>query len=99
MYSIPVGWYRPYIFCGASALAIDPSGWRVLLVSLIPLHLQAISYIILFFSLTTDMNRVSQNLRVPTARGVSDYDPGVRVHYFLLLAVCQFPFVFSRWLL
>ena len=35
-----------------------------------------------FFSLTTDVNRVSHNPRVPTAQqGVKD-SPGVRVHYF-----------------
>ena len=43
-----------------------------------------------FFSLTTDINRVSQNPRVPvSALGKDDNKPGVRVHYFLLLAVCQ----------
>ena len=56
-----------------------------------------------FCSLTTDMNRVtvSQNPPVPTARP-SRHDSvegwrGVRVHYFLLLAVCQSPFVSSQW--
>ena len=51
------------------------------------------------FSLTTDTNRISQNPRVPVAKPV-EYDvPGVRVHYFLLLAFRQFLFVSSRWLL
>ena len=53
--------------------------------SLIPAHLQArrwchFSYY--FFSLTTDLNRASQNPRVPvSALGKDDNNPGVRVHY------------------
>ena len=57
-----------------------------------------------FFSLTTDINRASKNPRVPAARPPqrnffkkrdSDdaYAPGVRVLFFLLLAVSQSPFV------
>ena len=44
-----------------------------------------------FFSLTTDMNRVSQ---VPAVqhRASGSHNHGVRVHYVLLLAVCEFPF-------
>ena len=52
-----------------------------------------------FFSLTTDMNRASQNPRVPAAQQDMCFAPGVRVHYFLLLVVFQFPFVSSQWLL
>ena len=49
-----------------------------------------------FFSLTTDTNRVSQNPRVPVAQqDAEQWSLGVRVHNFLLLAVCQFPFVSS----
>ena len=49
-----------------------------------------ISYYSITGSLTTDMNHVSQNPRVPVAQQpeVDDGSPGVRVHYFLLLAVC-----------
>ena len=36
-----MGWCRYDWVYGASSLAIDPSGWQVLLVSLIPTHLQA----------------------------------------------------------
>ena len=89
-------------------MAIDPSGYRVLLVSLIPTHLQAkgfsniyLSYY--FFSLTTDLNRSSWNPRVPAAAaGPDDWISsvlGVRVYYSLLLALCRFPFVSSQWLL
>ena len=36
-----------------------------------------------FFSLTTDLNRASQNPRVPvSALGKDNNNPGVRVHYF-----------------
>ena len=78
-------------------MAIDPSGWQVLLVSLIPTHLQArrcsIIFLTILFSLTTNMDRVSQNPRVPAAHPDRHYTaPGVRVHYFLLLVVCQFSF-------
>ena len=47
------------------------------------------------------MNRVSQNPQVPALpRDMGSYStPGVRVHYFWFLVVCQFPFVFSQWLL
>ena len=43
VYSIPVGWCRNQIVCGARSVAIDPSGWRVfqILASPIPLHLEA----------------------------------------------------------
>jgi hypothetical protein len=52
-----------------------------------------------FFSLTTDLNHVSQNPEVPEAQRKTVSDPGVRVHFFLLLAVCQLPFVSSQWLI
>ena len=61
------------------------------------------------FSLTSDiLFRVfqSQNPRVPEAQVEAAQRSkfgqsviGVRVRYFLLLAICQFPFVSSRWLL
>ena len=40
------------------------------------------SFVILYFSLTTDMSRVSQNLRVPAAQEshLIGHSPGVRVH-------------------
>ena len=48
----------------------------------------------------------SQNPRVPEAQVEAAQRSkfgqsviGVRVRYFLLLAICQFPFVSSRWLL
>jgi hypothetical protein len=88
-------WCRYYCVYGASSVAIDPSRWQVLLVSLfsntfageeMQLHLSLSYY---FYSLTTDINRVSQNPRVPAAHGgMLNSSPGVRVHYFLLLAVC-----------
>jgi hypothetical protein len=44
-----------------------------------------------FFSLTTDLNRFSRNPRVAAAwDGLAGCVPGVRVHYILLLTVCQF---------
>ena len=56
---------------------------------------------IYLFSLTTAMNRYSHNPRVPTTREfvfkLKSSVPGVRVHYSLLLAFCQFPFVASQW--
>ena len=73
--------------CGASSVAIDPSRWQVLLVSLIPTYLQAkrckhhLSYY--FFSLTTDMNRFCQNPRVPAAQRVDYGGSGVRVHFII----------------
>ena len=38
----------------------------------------------IFFSLTTDMNRFSQNLQVPAAKDGNAYGivSGVRVHFF-----------------
>jgi hypothetical protein len=56
------------------------------------------------------MNRASWNPRVPalqpgsythytSAREGNINISGVRVHFFLLLAVYQFPFVSSQWLL
>jgi hypothetical protein len=45
------------------------------------------SFVILFLSLTTDVNPVSQNPRVSVAQRDNNGVPGVRVHYFLLLAV------------
>ena len=86
-------------------MAIYSSGWQLLLVSLIPTYLQVrrCSVItILFFSLTTDMNPFSLNPRVPAAQPGVRHNTniaGVRVHYFLLLAVFQSPFVSSQWLL
>ena len=50
-----------------------------------------------FFSLTTNMNRDSQNPRVPGVPDGKGDIYGVRVHNFLLLAICQFPFVCSQW--
>ena len=35
-----------------------------------------------FFSLTTDMNSLSQNTRVPAAHEGNTHDPGVGVHFF-----------------
>jgi hypothetical protein len=82
-------------------VAIDPSRWQVLLVSLIPANeedMQRHDLSYYSFSLTMDMNLDSQSPRVPVAQGEnSDY--GVRVRYFLFLAVCQFPFVSRLWLL
>ena len=84
-----MGWCRNYWVYGASSVAIDPSGWRVLLVShicrresrKIQHHL---SYC--FFSLTSDMNyHVSQNppvLQLELRSGIGNSMPGVRVHYF-----------------
>ena len=50
-----------------------------------------------FFSLTTDINSVSQNPLVPVAAQVPATmyynEPGVRVDYICLPAICQFPFV------
>ena len=51
-----------------------------------------------FSSLTTDMNRDARNPRVPGAYE-QGFFVGVRVNVFLLLAICQFPFVPSQWLL
>ena len=47
-----------------------------------------------YFSLTTDMNRVSQNPRVPTAQRdmVTGCAPGVRVHYFFASGCLSIPF-------
>ena len=57
-----------------------------------------------FFSLTTDIDRASKNPQVPEASQsgfFSGLNSGVRVLFFLLLAVCQSPLVFSHcyWLL
>jgi hypothetical protein len=90
-------------------VAIDPSGEQVLLVSPIPIatHLRARRFNVIFFvffcffSLTTDMNPVSQNPRVPAAEPCGSDDesvPGVSV-LDLLLALYQSPFVSSQWLL
>ena len=55
-----------------------------------------------FFSLTTDINCVSQNPLVPmnmkprVETDTSTRGPGVRVEIFLLLAVCKFPFICRR---
>ena len=38
-----------------------------------------------------------QNPRVPTAQKGKNNVPVVRVHFFLLLAICQFTFVSSHW--
>jgi hypothetical protein len=76
-------------------VAIYPSRfrWQVLLVSLISIVERRCRHTI-FFSLTSDINPTSKTPRVPTAReGMrinGDQLPGVRVHYILLLAVCQF---------
>ena len=84
-------------------MAIDPSGWQLLLVSAFPTHFVSeemqlhLSYY--FFSLTRDMNRHSQNPKVPTAKENNKNDPGVRVQIFLRLAICQFSFASSLWLL
>ena len=48
-----------------------------------------IIHAVFFFSLTTDVNRVSLNPKVPVALGIRG-DYGVRVHYLLLQAFCQF---------
>ena len=80
-------------------MAIDPSGWRVLLVSpsLVLTHLQgrcSVSFhTIFFFSLTTDINRTSQNPQVPEAQpGFYESDdlnvPGVRVLLFCFVSGC-----------
>ena len=55
-----------------------------------------------FFSLTTDINRVSPNSLVPATEQHKPgkyNDPGVRIHKFLPLAVNQFLFVSRQWLL
>ena len=65
--------------------------------SLIPIHLAA-SFIVLFFffSLTTDVNRVSLNPRVPVAQQVYTFNlfsvyhgPGVSVNYYVLFALSR----------
>ena len=60
-----MGWCRTYWVCGASALAIDPSGWRVLLASLIPTYLQAsrrnIIYHTIFLSHYGHESRLSES--------------------------------------
>ena len=86
-------------------MAIDTSGWQVLLVSLIATHVQTSIIYHTFFppSLTTDMNRVSQDPLVPsscTESNVSNFrvrDP----LFFLLLVVrvAQCLFVSRKWLL
>ena len=83
-----MGWCRHYWDYGASSVAIDPSGWKVLLVSLHFSKRDAASLSYYFFSLTTDMNLASRNPRVPAAQPNMVNTPGVRVHYYLLLAVC-----------
>ena len=57
-----------------------------------------------FSSLTTDINPESKKPRVPAAQPQSKLSndksvPGVRVLFFLFLAVCQSPLVSSQWLL
>ena len=47
----------------------------------------------IFFSLTTDMNPIFQNPRVPAARPGIYKVPGVRVHFFLAAKLCQSPIV------
>ena len=51
------------------------------------------SYI--FSVLPRTLNRVSRNLRVPSALRVNHGDPGVRVHFFSLLAQAVFQFPLS----
>ena len=47
-----------------------------------------------FFSLTTDMNRFSQNLQVPAAKDGNAYGivSGVRVHFFFDFDYLSIPF-------
>ena len=54
-----------------------------------------------FFSLTTDVNCSAQNPQVPAVKKDIGYYSacGVRVLFFFLLAICQFPFVPSQWIL
>ena len=99
-----MGWYQFYWVYGAGSLAIDTSEWQLLLVSMIP-HLQARKCSVIcrpiFFSLTTDINRVSQKplvaVAAQTTTAITNNLP-VRVDFFLLLAVYEFPFVSRHWL-
>jgi hypothetical protein len=75
-------------------------------VSLIPAHLQArrdaTSFVILFFfSLTTDVNPVSPDPQVSVSTKHNTPMVRITIHYFLLLAIGEFPgpFLFSPWLL
>ena len=53
-------------------------------------------HIYYFFSLTTDVNRSSQNPRVPAAQSrVNDCIPGVRVHY-IFASGCLFKLIHFR---
>ena len=45
-----------------------------------------------FFSLTTDMDHLSQNPRVPTAKDKDSNNPGVRVHIFFVSGYLSNPF-------
>jgi hypothetical protein len=56
--------------------------------------MQASFVILIFFSLTTDMNRASQNLRVPAVQRDTYGVPGVCAcsFFFLLLADLLIPF-------
>ena len=77
-------------------MAIDPSGWQVLLVSLIPTQIIAgeeqrdLSYY--FFSLTTDINRASKNPQVPTTQSEYSKLYGVRVHFIFASGCLSIPF-------
>ena len=81
-----MGWCQYYWVYGASSVAIDPSRCQVLLVSQIPTHLQEGFGQNFCFSLTTDVNRVSQN---PLVRAVPQnwYNniKAVRVYFFYFL--------------
>ena len=51
-----------------------------------------------FSSLTTDVNRVSQNPRVPASPGERPGSPGVRIHFIICFWVfVNFPFVTRHW--
>ena len=77
-----MGWCRYDWVYGASSMATDPSGYQVLLVSLIPTHLPLRRFInhTILSSLTTDVDWVSQKPRVSTVDERASHGYGVRAH-------------------
>ena len=84
-------------------MAIDPSGWQVFLVSVTPTHLAVRRCSIIYHTIFPVWLRTwITTLRIQgflRRRITKIIMSGCVSIIFLLLAICQFPFVSSQWLL
>ena len=83
-------------------MAIDPSGWQVLLVSLIPPHLQARRCSIISYYFLVSLQKWITSLRIHEClqHNNSEVVMGcVSITFCFFLTVRQLPFVSSQWLL